>query len=95
MTVLAADFEMGNVSADHLLRFERLGEKVVEAISRCCQPALLGSLERPEKDGEQIDLTKSGRTWPRIIAAHEQNQKVMGPGISRFVAAVDRQEVCP
>ena len=74
-----------------------LSKDVVESILMCCQPALLAQLVECE-DYAEIDLTESGRPWPRIFASFGKKDRcddIVGAGIVRFSVAVHPERICP
>ena len=56
-----------------------------------CQPALLAELERHGSYAE-IDLTKSTYPWPKIIAGHAEQIRIVGDGVVRFAIVADSEQ---
>ena len=72
-----------------------LGSKVIEDVAMNCEPGLHRALElHRHEDLVEIDLTHSCRPWPRIIAAHDMCDEIVGPGVVRFLVAAGELR-CP
>ena len=56
-----------------------------------CQPALLEDLERHGRSYAEIDLTKTGYPWPKVVAGHEEGRRIMGHEVERLAIVADKE----
>ena len=56
-----------------------------------CQPALLEDLERHGRSYAQIDLTKTGYPWSKVLAKHEEGRRIVEHEVERIAIVADKE----